>query len=54
MPLASTGRVSNVRTVSENNMLNVTWTDPSESFAKVEATLTYWYSETTNETRPLR
>ena len=53
LPLASTGRVSNVRTVSENNMLNVTWTDPTESFAKVEATLTYWYSETTNENQTI-
>ena len=53
LPLASTGRVSNVRTVSENNMLNVTWTDPTESFAKVEATLTYWYSETTNKNQTI-
>ena len=53
LPLASTGRVSNVRTVSENNMLNVTWTDPAENFAKVEATLTYWYSETTNENQTI-
>lgn len=51
LALASAGRVSDVHTVSENNVLNVTWTDPAEAFSKVELNLTYWYSETTNKSQ---
>ena len=37
-------RVSDIRTVSENNTLSVTWTDPTGDFASVEVSLSYWYS----------
>ena len=42
--LASGNRVSDIRTVSTDNKLTVTWTDPSEDFASVEVSLVYWYS----------
>ena len=47
--LASDNRVSGIRTVSADNKLTVTWTDPSEDFASVEVALDYWYSDTTNK-----
>ncbi len=47
--LEKTNRVSNIRTVSQDNKLNVTWEEPEASFEKVEVSLNYWYSETTNE-----
>ena len=37
-------RVSDIRTVSENNTLSVTWTDPTGDFTSVEVSLSYWYS----------
>ncbi|MDY4218887.1 MAG: discoidin domain-containing protein, partial [Candidatus Faecousia sp.] len=49
--LASGNRVSGIRTVSADNKLTVTWTDPSEDFASVEVALDYWYSNTTNEAK---
>lgn len=46
--LTSKNRVSDIRTVSENNELVVTWTDPANDFASVEVSLEYWYSGKTN------
>ncbi len=45
----NTGKtVSDIRTVSENNKLNVSWNEEG-SFESVEVALTYWYS---NKTAP--
>ena len=42
--LAQDNRVSNILTVSRDNALTVTWTEPAGDFANVEVSLSYWYN----------
>lgn len=42
--LSNESKVSNILTASENNKLEVTWTDPDSEFSQVEVALNYWYS----------
>ncbi len=41
------GNVSNVRTVSQNGQLIVTWDEPEADFDQVHVELSYWYSDRT-------